>query len=220
MSERHIFPTIDSDFNTYVIGAIPFLDSNAVALSVSGPNIILVDGQLVSWKANWAKHVDPAQNTSIVNRAKDTLRGQIETSLRSIYDDIPESALDDTARATLHLAARDNTRTATAGMGVPPVQTLKTAIHLAHELQYQNPETPDSKAMPHGQQILQERFVGAAGLADTAITFGNAQIITRAKSTVIFDYSQVGQTCYYRSCYINAHHERSPYSVTLSVLVN
>ncbi len=219
MSDRHIFPRGDKDFNDYVVLAIAYLLANSLALGVSAANQASLPILLASWNKNWGAFLDPTQHTSVITTRKDNQRVQLETALRSVYGDIPQSALDEDSRSVLNLAAHDTTHTRVAPLDVAPGIATETTVHLLHTLRFQNPETPESKAMPEGQKIILESFVGAPDLKDPAVDFGNEMNVTTFLAKVAFTDDQVGQTCYYRSCYESTHGERGPWSLTLAVVI-
>jgi hypothetical protein len=219
MPGGHIFPTVDDEFNSYVDNGITYLNTNAARLGVSKTNSTLITQLQTDWDSNWLLMTDDTQRTAVVIAKKTSLRKQIETALRSVYADIPQSALTDDDRKVLHLKARDTHGTRIAPMDHAPVMTMGAMEHLQHTLRFQNSATSDSKAMPDGQKIYLEYFVGAPGLAPATIAFANGKNISKFKAAVVFTEADAGQTCYYRCCYENTHGERSPWSATLSAIV-
>ena len=111
MSNKGAFPIEDNAFSTYIVRCIPYLDVNKARLNVSNPNINNAKDQLVIWNPLFADSQNPAVRTSAITADKTNLRAEIETQLRTIYDDIPESALTETDRLTLGLKKRDSTPT-------------------------------------------------------------------------------------------------------------
>jgi hypothetical protein len=219
MPGAHIFPPADADFNSYVDAVIPYLVTNAARLGVSADNVTLLNGWQGKWDGNWAAYKDPTRHTPVVTKAKNDLRREIEVALRGVYGDIPQSALTTDDRAVLHLKARDTHGTRIGVMDHAPSLAIDATTHLQHTLRLTDPGTPGSKAMPEGQKIVLQFFVGAANLPDAKIVFGNAQNVTRFLVTEGFTEEQVGQTCYYRCCYENTHSERSPWSAVVSSVV-
>jgi hypothetical protein len=219
MSHTHIFPSADADFNGYVDTSIPYLVTSATRLSVSTGNVGIIQGLQKQWDNNWVLFTDPTQHTPVVTTTKTNLRGQIEVALRSVFGDIPQSALTDADRATLHLKAHDTHGTRKGVMDHAPKMAIDETVHLQHTLRFTDPETPTSQAMPDGQKIVLQSFTGAAGLANAAITFNNSQNVTSFLATVGFTEAQEGQTCYYRCCYESTHGEQGPWSTIQSMVI-
>lgn len=219
MPGNHLFPTIDADFNSYTDTTIPYLITNAKRLGISEANVTLIKGLQGSWDANWTMFKDPMQHTSIVTKTKTDLRHQIEVAMRTVFGDIPQSALTATDRTVLNVKERDTHGSRVGVMNHAPTVVIDETIHLQHTLRFADPESPDSNAMPNGQMIVLQSFVGKAGLAADAIAFNNSQNVTRFLATVGFTDAQVGQTCYYRCCYESTHGEQGPWSTTLNGVV-
>ena len=214
-----MFPTTDADFNSYVDTAIPYLITNAPRLGVSTANVTILQGLQGKWDTNWARYIDPTQRTMLITKSKNNLRPQIETAMRTVFGDVPQSALTTDDRAVLHLKARDTHGTRAGIMSHAPTVSIGETVHLQHTLRFADPESPDSKAMPGGQKIVLQYVVGAGNLTDAALVFSNSQNVTRFLASVGFTDAQMGQTCYYRCCYENTHSERGPWSLTLSGVV-
>ena len=111
MATNGPFPLEDNVFSTYINRSIPYLDTNKVRLGIAAANITNAKAQLLLWNPLFANSQNPAVRTSAITADKTNLRKDIETQLRTIYDDIPESALTETDRLTLTLKKRDTTPT-------------------------------------------------------------------------------------------------------------
>ncbi len=59
-----------------------------------------------------------------------------------------------------------------------PQMSLETNAHLGHTLRFQNPKTPESGAIPEGQEIYLESYMGEANMADADIPFANGMKVT------------------------------------------
>ena len=114
MSTGGPFPTTNSDFNTYVNSAVPYvtLAANATRLGVSGAHVTSLGTLLTNWNGVFPLAENPATATTPIIHQRDTARLQLEAELRAVYADIPESALTAEDRSTLNLAAGDTTPTA------------------------------------------------------------------------------------------------------------
>jgi hypothetical protein len=212
------FPSKETEVNEYFQLVQPYLLANKVRFAITGANVIKLTDDFAAWNGVFPASQDPNTRTKTITKSKTTALKNMKTICRAVYADIPKSTLTTTDRLTLGLRGRGK-QTRAHVMKTAPLITLKKYIHLEHILQLQNPETPASTAMPTGQVILLQYYVGAPGLKDVDIIFSGVEIVTRATNIIGFTYAQVGQTCYYRACYQNTHKERGPLSATLRVIV-
>ncbi len=219
MARATIFPSYDTDFNGYVGRVIPYVLTNAVRLNLSAENNTLITGLKTAWDKNWGLFIDITKRTTVVTRTKTSLRGQLEKALRGVYNDIPKTALTISDRNELNLKARAGRGSRTPCMKQAPRITLKSTEHLQHRLRFKNPETPESNAVPRGQRIVLEYFVGAAGLKEGAIVFTKTKNVSRFMVYIPFTDADVAQTCYYHCCYENTHGERTAWSMMISAVV-
>jgi hypothetical protein len=219
MPRTALFPSIETELNSYFQTVAPYLLANTVRLVISAGNVIKITDNFAAWNLNFPPSQNPDTRTVTITDVKNIALLNMESICKDIYNDIPESALTSQDRNTLNLPLHHTTHVRVLAATVAPAITLTKSLHLEHMLRFQNPATPGSIAMPDGQQILLLYYIGAPGLTDANINFNNVLTVTRANNTIGFTDAQVGQTCYYRSCYVNTHQERGPLSATLSVIV-
>ncbi len=219
MSKPTIFPTGDTDLSGYVDRVIPYVLANSVRLNLSADNNTLITDLKTAWDENWKLFIDITKRTSVVTRTKTSLRGQLEKALRGVYNDIPKTALTIDDRNELNLKARAPRGSRTPCMKKPPTITLQSTQHLQHRLRFKNPETPESNAVPRGQRIVLEYFVGPANLQEKAIVFMKTKNVSRFMVYIRFTDADVAQTCYYHCCYENTHGERSAWSMVINGVV-
>jgi hypothetical protein len=212
------FPGAEADVNTYFGTVAGYLDANKVRLGISTANTDALAVFFLVWSGAFPPSQVADTRTKTITDAKDASMKDMKTTLRDIYSGIADSVLTFTDRNTLNLPERSaNTRV--PAMGVSPDINMKHNSHLEHEIHTQNPDTPATIAMPRGQHILLQYFVGAAGLTGAAITFDHVLILSRANNIISFTNAQVGLTCYYQVCYQNAHKESGPMSATFSAII-
>ena len=221
------FPSANANFNTYVNLVTPYLSDNASRLGVSAGNISALSALQELWVTAFMLSENPATATSTSKQERDMHRASLETLLRSIYHDIPESALTVTDRDTLNLPARDATPTPVSVPTVAPVVSVEKISHLQHILRFQNPETPESQAKPEGVATVEiyghitESPVLPPMPVPMPSNFNFHHIAGTGKFlyTVNFEAGDVGKTIYYIARYRNSRCEVGPYSVMTSAVV-
>jgi len=218
--EEHIFPRKDADFHTYITVGIPYLDTNKIRLLISAPNVTAMLASKTAWDLVWGKYIDEAQNTKIVTGDKNTARQNFETLLTTIYEDIPDSVLNSTDREKLNLKLRDLTPTQQDVLNTPPLMVIDRSGHWLHVLRFRNPATPDSNAMPLGQKVLLQRYIGVAGLTPPNIIWSEGLAITKALNEITFDEADQGKTVYYRSCYVNTRGQKGTVGDLISRVIS
>ena len=100
-----------------------------------------------------------------------------------------------------------------------PTMIEEELSHLMIKLRFLNSKTPSSRAMPKGNKLFLETYVGVAGIADADLVFGNGIVIGEAFYTFLFADDEVGKTCYFRSYYQNNKGDRSPASLILRIVI-
>lgn len=107
------YPTKFETFNTYVLTAVPYLDSNKARLNVSNDNMDGLNDLFsdttggTGWVEVYPLTTNRATSTGALRDRRDVLRKEIKDKLREIYDDVPMSALTETDRNTLRIFKRD-----------------------------------------------------------------------------------------------------------------
>lgn len=228
MAENGPFPNPLPLFNDYIDIVVPYLNVNAARLGVSGANLAVLNPtydlggvaqNLLGWKQLWVLYSNTDTVTKSIRDIVKVRRGQLETRVRLIYGDIPNSALTANDRNTLNLPLRDTTPTPIQPVDFSPVLSfaeIKNGIQL---LRFQNPATPDSNAMPEGQKTELQTFVGAAGIADDAIPFGNGVDNGKHLFKVTLPPTDKGKTAYYRARYKTETGKVGPWSDVASEIV-
>ena len=220
MSDRHIFPTKDGDFNSYVQNVIDYLIEEQVRLRITDADLDDALDLAVKWNSNWNIYSSETLSTKLSQKEKVDLRAKIEVCLRRIYLDLPVSVLTTKDKVTLNIKGQSSkSSTDILIVDFAPGMIGDENEHLYQTLKLQNPKTPKSTAMPHGHWVFLENFVGEAGLKDVDIAFGNGQNVSTAYHATKFASKDLGKTSYYRASYENKTGKRGPVSRTLSVVI-
>ncbi len=221
MADRHVFPAIEEDFNTYVLKCLARLISFQTRLKVSDDNLNALIALMNKWNINWGLYLDVTTQTKTVNKEKDRLRKLIEAAFRVIYGDIPASAFLAEDRLVFNLKGSATGKASKIKVvEYAPAMALETNAHLSHTLRFNDPTRPESNDMPEAHNIFLERFVGEENMADADIPFANGVKVTHQLYQVIHTLKDVGKTCYYRSFYENTPGERGSQSRIMSVVVS
>jgi hypothetical protein len=174
---------------------------------------------LLGWKQLWIMYSNTDTVTKSIRDIVKTRRGQLETRLRLIYGDIPKSVLTANDRNTLNLPLRDTTPTPIQPVTFAPVISFDEIKNGVQMLRFQNPNTPDSNAMPEGQTVQLFNFIGAANIPDNDVPFAYFNETGRHLFKVELLPNQKGQTAYYRARYKTETGKVGPWSDVESEIV-
>ena len=207
------FPRKNKEFNTHLVGAVRHLNDNHLRLKVDPDNLSdlndLFNHPTEGWKVIYKITEDDGTATKNARKKREILKNKIVKVLLLIFGDIPNSVLTVDDRSALRLNQNKKGKTRVSRMKRAPNYSLVKTFHLLHRLRFQNPLTPESRAMPYKQHIVLECYIGAAGIADKDVQWVNAQDVTRAFFNKTFSEGDVSKTAYYRACYENSRGERS-----------
>lgn len=222
------FPTENSLINDYFVLVVPYLENNAARLAIEAGNITTLNTLFDNssgvpsddgWSQIWVSYSDPA----VVNKTfRDRLKArkkQMQDHLRVIYADIPNSKFIDTDRNTLNIHERDSTPTAIQPVDFSPVISFDKVDNGIQIVRFQNPETPDSNAMPPNQDCEVDRFVGEADLADNDVPFAHLEDTGNHLLQVDYEPEDKGKTAYYRARYETDTGKTGPWSDVQSEII-
>ena len=214
-----------SQLNTYFLTAILYIDANRSRLSVSTENNdalqLLHDDPATGngWIQVYPLTTNRATSTGTLRDKRDNLRTAIVKKLREIYGDVPESVLTEDDRNSLRIFLRDTTPTEIQPVDFAPVLSFEKVSNGIQIVRFQNPETPDSNAMPSNQGAEVQRFVGDAGLDEIDVPFVHFKDTGKHLLQVEYEPEEKGKTAYYRSRYETATGKTGPWSDMASEIV-
>ena len=214
------FYTKDTDNNTYFGTSVAYISepANKLRLKVSDDSETLIGGDWILWDDNWQLFSDVLKNNTTITREKNRLMGILKEDSRLVYGAIPDALLTTADRAALRLFRRLPGSPIVVA-NYRPTMVEDAVSHLLIKLRFINSKTPSSRAMPKGNKLFLETYVGAAGIADADLVFGNGIVVGSAFYQFLFTAEQAGKTCYFRSYYQNSKGDRSPVSLILSILI-
>ncbi len=222
MSTSNYIPARDADFDIwqaqFMTGLTP---ARIAAWKITPADQAALLPLQTDWTNAWTIAKDKGSHTSAQTVAKDEARAAYEPALRTFVSQWIRSntLVTDDERRDLGVTVRDTERTPVGIKANAPILSFDPAVHTLQTLRMGNPDDPQTQAMPAGQKVLLERFIGTSGLDPAAINFGNAQIVTRFLHRIQYTEADVGKTAYLRACYVNTKGEKGPFSPVLSAVI-
>ena len=193
------FPSAEADRNDYYIAAVPYLTNaaNLARLLVSTPNKNALLAAFTSWNNSYPFCQNPDTKTKTLVDNKNKADEAMQTALRNIYHDIPQSVLTTQDRNTLRIAPP-------AGGHHAPLPTptdqpqgkIDSSARLEHTINISN-STTGKKAKPEGARATQiwEKIGGPAPVSQSEMTFVGST--SKSKYVNHFDGADAGKTVYY-----------------------
>ncbi len=219
------FPTSLKELNTYFGTTVPYIAANGTRLSVSSANndvlqLLYTDPATGNgWIQVYPLTTNRATSTGSLRDKRDNLRTNIVAKLKEIYGDVPESVLTVDDRNNLRIFVRDTTPTEIQPVDFAPVLSFEKVSNGIQIVRFQNPETPNSNAMPTNQGAEVQRFVGDAGLEENDVPFAHFKDTGKHLLQVDYQPGEKGKTAYYRSRYETATGKTGPWSDVVSEIV-
>jgi len=102
------FSTKDADFSNDLNTIVPHLISEAARLQIMPATLTLLTNMKTDWDDLFPKSTNPSTSTKTIRDTKNQTRKNMETLLRAIYKDIPDSVLTNDDRDKLNLPERDS----------------------------------------------------------------------------------------------------------------
>jgi len=204
------FPAANNELNDYFVSAIPYLDTASGRLNIDAGHLSTLDTlydnstgvqQEDGWSQLYAVYSVKATVTTTVRNLIKTRKEEIKTLMRIIFGDLPKSQLTAQDRLTLNLPERDTEPTTVQPVNFGPVVSFEKIDNQIHMVRFQNPQTPNSNAMPPGQHVELQMYIGDAGLVEPNIPFTHYEDTGQHILQVDFDPNDKGKTAYYRGRY-------------------
>lgn len=120
MSTPRRFSTKDADFSNDLNTIVPHLNSEAARLQITPARLGPLNDLKTIWDDLFPKSTNPSTSTKTIRDTKNQTRQNIESLLREIYDDIPNSVLTNDDRDKLNLPERDSIPTPRGKMTTVP----------------------------------------------------------------------------------------------------
>ena len=214
-------PGADALFHNWQAQLISGVQPKLVAWKIDAADFNLLLPLQAAWTTAWQKVSNVNSFTPADTQAKTDARDAYEKPLRTFVQEwiSPNKNVSDTDRRDLGLTVPDTEHTPIPRLNYPPAFRIDKIGQSIHILRFSDPANPASRALPDGQHVMLERFVGAPNLPAENVNFGNADVITRVIADVEYSASDAGKTAYYRSCFLNTRGEKGPWSGVVTGIV-
>ena len=211
MSHNGRFPSKEAELNNYYQNTTPYLVANAARLKILPDWITALGANFTDWNTNYPASQNPATSTKTIVDRKNLANQNMMSTLRIIFDDIPESVLTIEDRNTLNLQQRSTTRTAAAVPNTKPVAQVDTSKHLEHTISFSDESTPNSSAKPDGVRGCQIWMKLGSPVADVSEL---QYVATDTASPYVNHFQGVnaGKPVYYWLRWENTRGETGPWS--------
>ena len=220
MTQSISFPTTIHEVSNYFDSAVPYISDplNLTKWGFVAAKVKPVNDLKNLFDPNREKYLDPRQKTSFITYDNNKYIAEIKTALNIVIADIPNSSLTDDDRKILRIIEKGKgSRILVVTFG--PKIAIASTSNLQMTIEFANPTTPGTKAMPYGHGLIFENYIGEPGITDADVVFGNAVNVSTAKHIINYTPAQVGKTCYMKGSYENSHHERGPASIIISKVI-
>ncbi len=220
MFNKAAYPRTIHEMVIYTIAVLKYitLAANKLRLGIVEGKLTTVTTNVGKLNEDWEKNGDPNTHTTIVTKSLQKNIQLVKENFTSIFSDIKDDVYTITDRETFCMAER------AISSPIPvtdysPVFMIKSVAFLIIKLVFINSATPNSKALPKGNKIFFEYYIGLPGLTAGNIPFANAINISSAFYSLEFQETDLTKTVYMHCYYENAHGQRSPVSTTLSKVI-
>ena len=126
----------------------------------------------VLFDPNRDKYLNPKFRTTFITQDNKLYIGKIKVGLNVLVADVPYSNFTVEDKRILNIIERGKGGRIIVVTFSPHIAIVHSA-YLQITVEITNPETPNSKAMPHGHKVFLETYVGLPNIADKDIVFGN-----------------------------------------------
>jgi len=222
MADGGQIPTVLAEFNTFANRVIPYMAdaANQDRLGVSDANKLAMNAQLGdpastdTWISLWALTSSETTATKPLRASRDDLMKQMTTLIRSVYDDIIESALTNDDRTTLLIPKRDTTPSDRPAITDRP--NLKIIVMGGASFTIENRVVGDEtrpSMHPDADFIELAYIIQETPPANVSET-NKMKVLSKAKEVLTLDPSTAGQKihCYTRWVNKTDDAKSSPYT--------
>ena len=216
MPKNGPFPSKEADLNLYFIFVVPYLIDNSKRLNVSDTNATLATDALNLWMQIFPVSQNSNMRTKTIVENKDAAKNSLMQILRSIYGDIPQSALTSEDRNTLNIKAKNTSKTPAPVPATHPVGQVNTNNRLEHSISYTDENGSHGK--PAGVRGCQIWFK----LGDPVVKISElSYMATDTASPYVhkFEVDDAGKTIHYWLRWENTRGETGPWSTVVTATI-
>lgn len=206
--------------------------ANTSRLNVSAGNQTELTSLSPSFRTTWTAYNNPATRTTTVTHTKTSQRNALQKLYSKIYDDIPHSALTQQDSDILGIPLERDEPTDSPVMNHPPIGELEKTGPFRYKLSFHEPDTPESRKMPDGQEFIMAMLYiapeGAPG-GETMMMMSQANTLKpllnfyhtgRQYVEIVIPEQYKGRTGLLQWCYINTRGIASPMDPALDFLIS
>jgi len=210
------FPSKEAELNLYFQSSVPYLIANATRLLVSTTNQTSATNQIGEWNIHYPASQNSNTRTKSIIENKDIAKENLINTLRTIYADIPASALTIEDRNTLNLSERSTSRTPVPVPATIPIGQVDTSRRLEHTISFTNED--GSTAKPTGVRGCQIWYkIGEPATDPSQLSYMTTD--TASPYTHQFSGDDAGKTAYYWLRWENTRGETGAWSdVTMATI--
>ena len=217
MPTRKPFPSKENELNTYFKLVVAYLTLHFSRLNVSEANKTLINELYDEWFIFYPLSQDHYKRSTMIVANKNRLRDSLITALRTVFADIPTSALTLQDRLTLRLTERKSTRSAPVRPTTHPIGQIYTGNFYQHTIYFTDED--GSLGKPKGVRGCQIWCKMGEPITDLKeLTF----LGTCSASSFLhkFDFSDAGKRAHYWLRWENTRGEAGPWGPVVRATVN
>jgi hypothetical protein len=211
------FPSKEGELNNYFIIAVAYLIANDKRLGVSATNKQKIIDGLANWSNTYKICLDPNTRTTVATKNKDEAKKTLIASLRSVFNDIPQSALTNQDRETLGIKPKGGKGSPAPKPTSKPIADVDRSKRLEHTIHFYDSELSGT-AKPDGVHGCQIWYC----IGEEPKTIDDLKYLaTDTKSPYVhhFDIADAGKTVWYWLRWENTRNETGPWSDAISATI-
>ncbi len=221
MPNRGSFPAKEAERNSYYQNCVTHLGlpENAKRLVVSDANMGILNTRFGAWNKFYAAAQNPDLATKTVKDSKVRADEDMQDILKTIFGDIPQSALTTQDRTVLRLSEPSSSRTPAPQPTTKPQGRVDASKRLEHTVHFFDENTPNSRAKPDGVRGCQIWCKVGSPAADPA-ELSYLATDTASPYVVHFNGADAGKVVYYWLRWENTRGEVGPWSDVIMATVS
>src|ERR1035437_5761638 len=159
--KNNYLPTGDKKFDTWQDNFMTIVGTNVILWVILALDYTALQGVQATWVAKWAIARQFTTRSPTDTKNKNVARKAFNKAIRAFVKKwvAGNNLITDGNRVSLGVTVFKTTRTKSPVTTAAPIINAVSAGHLITEINFRNPETPDSKAKPDGTKVLVVRYI-------------------------------------------------------------
>ena len=211
------FPSQESKLNSYFQIVVAYLTLHYTRLHVSEEHKMALNEALEEWNTVFPLVLDLNYRTKLIVANKNRLKLTLMTTLRTVFADIPKSALTPEDRIIFDLPERKTTRSRPTVPTTYPLGRINTNTRFQHTISFTDQDGSIGK--PKGVKGCQIWYkMGAYPTDLKELTY----LATDSATPYLhkFNIADAGTTVHYYLRWENSRGETGPWSPVINAMVN